>query len=118
MQVSKILVALTVAAGFASASLAQGITGPSASVAPAVKVAVHAPAASEKKVDALKAAEPAKPETASQSETPKADAVKPAEKHTKAKGHERKAEKHEAAEAKAEMKAQTKAAAASVPVTK
>lgn len=91
MQVSKILVALTVAAGFASVSFAQGIA-PLA--APATKVAAPAPAASEKKVDALKTAEPAK------SEAPKSDSAKPGEKHAKVKAHEHKGDKHEAAEAK------------------
>lgn len=115
MQVSKILVALTVAAGFASASYAQGTATPTTPTTPAAKVAAPAPASSEKKVDALKAAEPAKVEAAAKSETPKADAVKPGEKHPKAKGHEHKGEKHEAAEAKTEMKIQAKPAATQAP---
>src|SRR5574343_577438 len=44
LQVSKIIVALTVAAGFASASFAQGLTAPSTPAAPAAKVSAPAPA--------------------------------------------------------------------------
>lgn len=105
MQVSKIVVALTVAAGFASASFAQG-TATTPAAAPAGKVTAPAPATAEKKVEAPKAAEPAKVEAA-KTETPKADTGKPAEKHGKAKGHETKVEKHEKAEGKSEAKPAT-----------
>jgi hypothetical protein len=73
MQVSKILVALTVAAGFASASFAQGTATPATTPAPAAKVTAPAPAAAEKKVEAPKAAEPVKVEA-------KVEAAKPVEK--------------------------------------
>ncbi len=101
MQVSKILVALTVAAGFASASFAQGAATPAPQTSPAAKVTAPAPAAVEKKVEAPKAAEPAKVEAA-KTEAPKADAGKPVEKHAKHKAE--KHEKHEKAEAKTEAK--------------
>ena len=58
MQVSKLIVALTVAAGFASASFAQGAATPAPQVAPA-------------KVEAA----------------PQANVAKPAVKHSKAKSH-------------------------------
>ncbi len=101
MQVSKILVALTVAAGFASASFAQGAATPAPQTAPAAKVTAPASVAVEKKVEALKAGEPAKVEAA-KTEAPKADAGKPVEKHAKHKAE--KHEKHEKVEAKAESK--------------
>lgn len=107
MQVSKILVALTVAAGFASAAFAQGATTPVA--APAAKVAAPAPVGAEKKVEATKAGELAKL-VAAQTEAPKAEAGKPAEKHTKAPGHE-KHEKLAKAEGKSEAKPEAKPAA-------
>jgi large subunit ribosomal protein L22e/colicin import membrane protein len=78
----KTLIALTVAAGFASASFAQ--TGaPAPAAAPAAKAAVAAPAAVEKKLEAPKAAEPMKAE-AGKTETAKTG-VKPAKvkKHAK-----------------------------------
>jgi len=56
------IIALAIAAGFATASFAQG-SAPAPSVAPAAKVAAPAAAAAEKKVEAPKAAEPAKAET-------------------------------------------------------
>ncbi len=74
MQVSKILIALTVAAGFASASFAQGTATPSATLV--------TPAA-EKKIEASKAAEPAKTET-------KIASAKPVQKHAKSHGHKAK----------------------------
>ncbi len=84
MQVSKILVALTVAGGFVSASFAQGAAAPTSPVAPAAKVTAPAPATAEKKVDAPKAAEPVKAEK--KVEAPKAaDPVK-AEVKADAKG--------------------------------
>lgn len=98
MQVSKLIVALTVAAGFASASFAQGSAAPAPQAAPTAKVVAPAPAAAEKKVEAPKAAEPAKVEAA-KAETPKANAGKPVEKHSKAKAKSHKTEKHEAAPA-------------------
>lgn len=112
MQVSKLIVALTIAAGFATTSFAQGITAPAPQVAPTAKAVAPAPATAEKKVEAPKAAEPAKVEAA-KPETPKADAGKPAEKHgkAKAKGHEHKDTKHEMHE-----KGEAKPAAA--PATK
>jgi len=115
MQVSKLIVALTVAAGFASASFAQGTTTAPVA-APTAKVTAPAPAVAEKKVEAPKAAEPAKVEAA-KTEAPKADAAKPVEKHAKAKGHEHKAEKHEKHE-KAEVKAEAKPATTPAPATK
>lgn len=75
MQVTKTLIALAVAAGFASASFAQGSTP----AAPAAKATVTA----EKKMEAPKAAE-----------APKADVGKPVAKHAKAKGHAHKSGKH------------------------
>jgi hypothetical protein len=118
MQVSKILVALTVAAGFASASFAQGTTPatPVTSAAPATKVAAPAPAAAEKKVEAPKAGEPAKVEAA-KTEAAKADTGKPAEKQGKAAGHE-KQEKHAKPEGKTEPKPETKAATAPAAAVK
>jgi hypothetical protein len=116
MQVSKLIVALTVAAGFASASFAQGTAVPAAQTAPAAKVTAPAPAAAEKKVEAPKAAEPVKAEA-------KVEAVKPETKpaeHAKAKGHEyknKKHEQHEKAEGKTEVKSETKPVA-QVPVSK
>ena len=106
MQVSKLIVALTVAAGFASASFAQGTAAPAAQPAPAAKVTAPAPATAEKKVEAPKAAEPVKAEA-------KAEVVKPAssksvEKHGKTKGHEHKAEKHAKADGKTEVKPESK----------
>lgn len=94
MQVSKILVALTVAAGFASASFAQGTATPASSSAP-TKVTAPAPAAAEKKVEAPKAAEPVKAEA--KVDATKPDAGKPVEKHGgKHHKHGHKAEKAEA----------------------
>ena len=115
MQVSKLIVALTVAAGFTSASFAQGTTAPAPQAAPAAKVTTPAPAAAEKKVEAPKAAEPAKVEAA-KTETPKADTVKPVEKHAKSKGHEKQAT-HEKAEGKTEVKPESKPVA-QAPVAK
>jgi hypothetical protein len=112
MQVSKLIVALTVAAGFASASFAQG-TAATPATAPAAKVTAPAPATADKKVEAPKAAEPAKVEAA-KTEAPKADAGKPVEKLAKSKGHEHKVTKHE----KAEVKADAKPAATPAPATK
>ena len=64
MQVSKIVIALTVAAGFATAAFAEGTVAPAShQAAPVAKVAT-APAAAEKAVDAPKAPEPAKVEAA------------------------------------------------------
>lgn len=93
MQVSKILVALTVAAGFASASFAQGTAAPTPQAAPAAKVTAPAPAAAEKKVEAPKAAEPVKAEA--KVEAAKPEAGKPVEKHSKAQKHGHKVEKKE-----------------------
>lgn len=100
MQVTKTLIALIIAAGFASAAFAQGTTPttPATLAAPAAKVTTPAPAASEKKVDALKAAEPAKLEAA-RGEVHKDDAGKPVNKHANAK-----------VEAKAEVKPEAKPA--------
>jgi hypothetical protein len=103
MQVSKLIVALTVAAGFTSASFAQGTTAPAPQAAPAAKVTTPAPAAAEKKVEAPKAAEPVKTEAA------KPEAVK-------AKGHDAKQVKHEKHD-KTEVKPETKPAA-QAPVSK
>jgi hypothetical protein len=91
MQVSKLIIALTVAAGFVSASFAQGNAAPAIPAVPATKATAPAPAAVEKKVEAPKAAEPVKAEAA-KAETPKADHGKPAEKHGKSKGRDKKAE--------------------------
>ena len=112
------VVALTVAAGFASASFAQGTTPatPATSAVPAAKVAAPAPAAAEKKAEAPKAAEPAKVEAA-KTEAAKADTGKPADKQGKATGHE-KQEKHAKAEGKTEVKPETKAATAPAPAVK
>ena len=107
MQVSKLIVALTVAAGFASASFAQAPATPAVPAVPATRVTAPAPAAVEKKVEAPKAAEPVKAEAAkpatlavkaepAKMEAPKADHGKPAEKHGKSKGHEKKEHKTEA----------------------
>ncbi len=52
MQVSKLIVALTVAAGFTSASFAQGTAAPAPQAVPAAKVTTPAPATAEKKVEA------------------------------------------------------------------
>ena len=119
MQVSKLIVALTVAAGFASSSFAQGTATPAPQAAPTAKVTAPAPAAADKKVEAPKATEPAKVEAA-KPEAPKADAGKPVEKAAKAKGHEHKSEKHEKHEKheKAEVKAETKPATTMAPATK
>lgn len=89
MQVTKTLIALAVAAGFASAAFAQGAT-PATPAAPAAKVTAPASGVAEKKVEATKAAEPAKLETT------KTDTGKPAIKHAKAKGHAHRGAKHEA----------------------
>ena len=121
MQVSKLIVALTVAAGFTSASFAQGTTAPAPQAAPAAKVTTPAPAAAEKKVEAPKAAEPAKVEAAkteaAKTEAPKADTGKPVEKQGKTTGHE-KQEKHAKAEGKTDVKPETKAAAAPAAAVK
>jgi hypothetical protein len=106
MQVTKTLIALAVAAGFASASFAQGAT-PATPATPAVKATPAAPAAAEKKMEAPKAAEPAKLEAA-KTEAPKADAGKPVAKHAKAKGHK----------AKTEVKPEAKPAVAPAPTAK
>lgn len=115
MQVTKTLIALTVAAGFASAAFAQGAT-PAPTAAPAAKIMAPATATAEKKVEAPKASEPAKVEAA-KTEAPKADTGKPVEKHAmaKIKAHEHKGEMHAA---KAEVKAEAKPAAAPAPATK
>ena len=94
MQVSKILVALTVAAGFASASFAQGTAAPAPQAAPAAKMAAPTPAVAEKKVEAPKAAEPVKAEA--KVEAAKPEAGTPVEKHGKAQKHSHKMEKKEA----------------------
>jgi large subunit ribosomal protein L22e/colicin import membrane protein len=78
----KTLIALAVAAGFASASFAQ-TAAPAPAAAPAAKAAVAAPAAAEKKVEAQKAAEPMKAEAA-KTDTAKAGA-KPAKAKKRAK---------------------------------
>lgn len=54
MNVTKSLIALTIAAGFATASFAQGAAAPAAE--PTAKIVAPAPAAAEKKVEAPKAA--------------------------------------------------------------
>jgi len=119
MTVTKTLVALTIAAGFATASFAQGMT-PTTPATPSVtaaKVTAPAPTATETKGEVQKIAEPAKMDAA-KTETHKADAGKPAEKRAKDKGHEVKGEKHVAnAETKAEMKSEGKPAA-QAPATK
>ena len=84
MQVSKIIIALAVAAGFASSSFAQGTTAPAPTAAPTAKVAAPAPAAAEKKVEAPKAVEPAKADAAKAAE-PAKEAAKPVKHHHKAK---------------------------------
>lgn len=104
MQVSKILVALTVAAGFASTSFAQGLTAPATPTAPAAKVSAPAPAAVEKKVEAPKAAEPVKAEV-------KADAKTVAAKPTKT-SHTHKAKKAEQHAARTEGTTPTQVVAA------
>lgn len=102
----KTVIALAVAAGFASASFAQG-TPPAA---PAAKVAAPAAVTAEKKVEAPKAAEPVKAEAAkvatpANAETPKVEAVKREGEHSKAKSHG-----HKKAAEKAEHKDEVKAA--------
>lgn len=99
MNVTKSLIALTIAAGFATASFAQGTAAPAPAAAPAAKVVAPAPAAAEKKVEAPQAAEPMKAETTK--------SAKPA----KALKHHHQAKKAVKAEA-------TPAAAAEMPVTK
>lgn len=126
MQITKTLIALSVAAGFASGAFAQGAVQPATPAAPAAKISAPAPAAVEKKVEAaksvapavekkveaVKAVEPLKAEVA-KPEAVKADAGKPAAPAEKAKGHEKHAAKSaekqlekqaEKAEAKAEVK--------------
>jgi hypothetical protein len=112
MQVSKLIVALTVAAGFTSASFAQGNATLTAPATPAAKASAPAPATTEKKIEAPKAAEPVKAEAAKsaapakseavKNESPKAGEAKPAEHHDKAKDHTKKAEH------KPEVKAEAK----------
>jgi len=85
MQVSKILVALTVAAGFVSASFAQGAAAPTTPSAPAAKVSAPAPATAEKKVEAPKAAEPVKTEVKADA---KGDVAKPAKTSHTPQGEE------------------------------
>jgi hypothetical protein len=92
MQVSKLIVALTVAAGFTSASFAQGNATLTAPATPAAKVSAPAPATAEKKVEA-----------------PKTSDAKPAAHHDKANDHAKKAE-HKP-EVKAEVKTSTPAPA-------
>lgn len=101
----KTVIALAVAAGFATASFAQGTT-PATPAAPAAKITAPAPATAEKKVEAPKAAEPVK------AETPKAEAVKSEGEHSKAKGHG-----HKKSAEKATHKAE-KPEVKSAPVTK
>lgn len=76
MQVSKLIVALTVAAGFVSSSFAQANTALTTPAVPTAKVTIPTPAVVEKKV-----------------ETPKAVETKPAEHHGKHKGHSKKEHK-------------------------
>jgi hypothetical protein len=102
MQVSKLIIALTVAAGFASTSFAQGAAAPAPQAAPAAKVNAPAAAAAEKKIEAPKAAEPAKAEA--KVEAAKPEAGKPAEKHAKSKSLEHKGEQSVKAEVKPEAK--------------
>jgi hypothetical protein len=105
MQVSKIIVALTVAAGFASASFAQGVAAPTTPSAPAAKVSAPAPATAEKKVEAPKAAEPAKADVKAEAKT---EAAKPAKTtHT----HKAKKVEHHAAKAEGSAPAPVIAAA-------
>lgn len=106
----KTVIALAVAAGFATASFAQGTT-PATPAAPAAKVTVPAPATAEKKVEAPKAAEPVKAEAAkvatpAKAESPKVEAVKHEGEHSKAKahGHKKAAEKAEHKTEKPEVK--------------
>lgn len=94
MQVSKILVALTVAAGFVSASFAQGLTAPNTPAAPAAKVSAPARASVEKKVEAPKGAEPVKAEVKSEAKTFAAKPAKTVHTH-KAKKVEQHAAKTE-----------------------
>jgi len=102
MQVSKLIVALTVAAGFASTSFAQGSAAPTPQAAPAVKMSAPAPATAEKKIETPKAAEPAKAEA--KIEAAKPEAGKPVEKHGKSKSQVHKGEKPVKAEVKPEAK--------------
>lgn len=112
----KTVIAMAVAAGFATASFAQG-NAPATPAAPAAKVSAPAPATAEKKVEAPKAAEPVKAEavkatTPAKAETSKVEAVKHEGEHNKAKshGHKKVAEKAEHKAEKPEVK--------SAPVTK
>jgi len=112
----KTVIALAVAAGFATASFAQG-TAPTTPAAPAAKVTAPAPATAEKKVEAPKAAEPVKAEAAkaatpAKAETPKVEAVKSEGERSKTKVHGQKkaAEKTEHKADKPEVK--------TAPVTK
>lgn len=105
MQVSKILVALTVAAGFVSASFAQGAAAPTTPSAPAAKVTAPAPATAEKKVEAPKVAEAVKTEVKADA---KGDMAKPAKTtHT----HKAKKAEHHAAKAEGSTPAPVVAAA-------
>lgn len=112
MQMTKTLIALTVAAGFAGAAFAQGAAAPAvAPAAPAAKVAAPAPAVVEKKVEAPKVAEPAVEK--------KAEAAKPEAKVKKVKqsGEQKAQAKTDKVEAKAEVKPEVKPAPA-VPAAK
>lgn len=119
MQVSKLIVALTIAAGFTSVSFAQGNATLTAPASPAAKVSAPAPATAEKKVEAPKAAQPVKVDAAKSAAPTKGEAVKseaaktsdakPAAPHDKANGHAKKAE-HKP-EVKAEAKTSTPAPA-------
>jgi len=93
----KTVIALVVAAGFATTSFAQTGTPVPASAA---KVTAPAPASAEKKVDAPKAAEPMKAEasktvTPATMETAKTETPKAAPHHAKAKKQGTKAVKTE-----------------------
>ena len=114
----KTVIALAVAAGFASAAFAQG-PGPapsSTSSAPATKVVAPAPAAADKKIEAPKAVEPAKAETAKPTPAAASESGKTEVKDEKQE-HPAKPKKH----ARKAVKTDTTAAAkteAPVPATK
>lgn len=83
----KSVLALALVAGFASTSFAQGYTSPNTPAAPTAKVVAPAAATAEKKVEAPKAAEPAKVEVA------KTTAAKDEAKPAKVMKHHHKAKK-------------------------
>ena len=104
----KTVIALAVAAGFATASFAQGTTAatPATPATPAAKVTAPATATPEKKVEAPTAAEPVKAGESAKAATPATGEHKAAqgEKHHPVKHHP----KHGTEPAKADDKAATK----------